>query len=384
MCSCAKHNAGFFNAYARIAERDDLDFLLHLGDYIYEASNIPAKGQTPGADIGRDFDPLGECRTLDEYRTRYRQYHRDPDVQALHLALPIIPTLDDHELADGAWAGGSDAHDPAQHGPWEDRKAAAFRARWEWLPARPPDPGDTTRAFREIKVGELADIFLLDIRSRRDQPALEPTMSEPNRSMLGTEQRDWLMGALDDSRAAWRLVGSPSIMHRTFSENPSEHLQTAMLKLKLVDEDGDGPDEDQWDGYPAERRALLERLAEPRDVVVLSADIHVSVASQLSRNGTPAAVEITAPSLTSQNLDEKLKLEPRDETIVASEKAFTEALDHVEWCEFSGHGYVVCDVDRERLRAEWWLVDGVLERLPGESMAAAYEVRRGSPELTRG
>ena len=72
MCSCAKHNAGFFNAYARIAERDDLDFLLHLGDYIYEAGNTPAKGQTPGADIGRDFDPLEECRTLDEYRTRYR------------------------------------------------------------------------------------------------------------------------------------------------------------------------------------------------------------------------------------------------------------------------------------------------------------------------
>jgi alkaline phosphatase D len=115
---------------------------------------------------------------------------------------------------------------------------------------------------------------------------------------------------------------------------------------------------------------------------VLSADIHVSVASQLSRNGDPVAVEITAPSLTSQNLDEKLKLEPRDETIIASEREFTEALDHVEWCEFSGHGYVVCDIDRERLRAEWWIVDGVLEPLPGESMAAAYEVQRGSPEFS--
>ena len=381
MCSCAKHNAGFFNAYARIAECDDLDFLLHLGDYIYEAGNTPAKGQTPGADIGRDFDPLEECRTLDEYRTRYRQYHRDPDVQALHRSLPIIPTLDDHELADGAWAGGSDAHDPKLHGPWEDRKAAAFRARWEWLPARPPDPGDPTRVFRKIAVGDLADIFLLDIRSRRDQPALEPTMSDSQRSMLGREQRDWLMGALDDSTGAWRLVGSPSIMHQTFSENPSELLETAMLKLKLMDEDGEGPDEDQWDGYPAERDAVLEKFSALDDVVVLSADIHVSVASRLTRNGAPVAVEITAPSLTSQNLDEKLKLDPRDESIVASEREFTEALDHVEWCEFSGHGYVVCDVDRERVRAEWWLVDGVLERLPGESMAAAYEIRRGAPEL---
>jgi len=380
-CSCAKHNAGFFNAYARIAERNDLDFLLHLGDYIYEASNIPAKGQTPGADIGRDFDPLGECRTLEEYRTRYRQYHRDPDVQALHRAIPIIPTLDDHELADGAWAGGSDAHDPDQHGPWADRKSAAFRARWEWLPVRPPDSGDPTRAFRQIKVGDLADIFLLDIRSRRDQPALEPERSDPGRTMLGAEQRDWLMGALDSSTAAWRLVGSPSIVHRTWCDDPSELLRTALLKLKLMDEDGEGPDEDQWDGYPAERDALLQRFGSLEDVVVLSADIHVSIASQLSRNGSPVAVEITAPSLTSQNLDEKLELPPRDEKIVAAERAFMEALDHVEWCEFSGHGYVVCEVDRERVRAEWWLLDGVLEQLPGESMAAAYEVRRGSPEL---
>jgi alkaline phosphatase D len=380
-CSCAKHNAGFFNAYARIAERDDLDFLLHLGDYIYEASNTPAKGQTPGADIGRDFDPLGECRTLEEYRTRYRQYHRDPDVQALHRSLPIIPTLDDHELADGAWAGGSDAHDPDRHGPWEDRKAAALRARWEWLPARPPDPGDTSRVFRRISVGGLADVFLLDIRSRRDQPALEPAISDPDRSILGTEQRRWLLSELDSSNAAWRLVGSPSIMHRTWCEAPSDLLRTAMLKLKLMDEDGEGPDEDQWDGYPAERDALLGRFESLDDVVVLSADIHVCVASQLLRNGSPVAVEITAPSLTSQNLDEKLALEPRDETIVACERAFTDALDHVTWCEFSGHGYVVCDVDRERVRAEWWLVDGVLEPSSGESMAAAYEVRRGSSEL---
>jgi alkaline phosphatase D len=154
-----------------------------------------------------------------------------------------------------------------------------------------------------------------------------------------------------------------------------------MLKLKLMDEDGEGPDEDQWDGYPAERDALLEKFSTLDDVIVLSADIHVSIASQLARNGSPVAVEITAPSLTSQNLDEKLELDPRDESILAAEREFTDALDHVEWCEFSGHGYVVCDVDRDRLRAEWWLVEGVLERLPGESMAAAFEVRRGSPAL---
>ena len=80
--SCAKFNSGFFNGYGRLAERDDLNFVLHLGDYIYEASQTPPASQTPGADIGRPFDPLHECKTLDDYRRRYAQYRADPDTQA--------------------------------------------------------------------------------------------------------------------------------------------------------------------------------------------------------------------------------------------------------------------------------------------------------------
>ena len=382
-CSCAKLNAGFFNAYARIAERDDLDFLLHLGDYIYEAANKPAKGQTPGADIGRPFEPDGECRTLAEYRTRYAQYHRDPDVQALHLAVPLICALDDHELADGAWAAGSDAHDPEVHGPWSDRRDAAFQARWEWLPARPPDRTDPTRVFRRVDVGQAARILICDIRSRRSRPALEPEASGPERSMLGSEQRDWLFGELDGAAACWRLVASPSILHKTWAAEPAEPLRTALVKLKLIDDDGEGPDEDQWDGYPAERRALLERLRGAGDVAVLSADIHVSIASRLQLEHVPFAAEFTAPSLTSQNLDEKLGVEPRGAEIQAAERAMIEGLEQVEWCDLSGHGYCVIDVSPERLRAEWWLVDGVLEPVAGESMAAAFELDRGAGEPRR-
>ena len=119
MVSCAKYNAGYFNAFARIADRPDLDFLLHLGDYIYEAAQTPPASQTPGADIGRPFEPANECVTLADYRTRYAQYRRDPDVQAVHAVHPMIATLDDHELADGAWREGSIEHRPSAtaHGP---------------------------------------------------------------------------------------------------------------------------------------------------------------------------------------------------------------------------------------------------------------------------
>ena len=387
ICSCAKFNAGFFNAYAGIAQQERLDFLLHLGDYIYEASNTPPSSQTPGADIGRPFEPLHECRTLADYRRRYAQYRRDPDVQLLHRSVPVIATLDDHELADGAWRGGASEHRDREHGPWERRRDAALQARWEWLPARRPDASDHTRVFRSVALGGLADIMLLDIRSRRDEPVREPAMSDPARTMLGAEQRDWLLGELESSAAAWRIVATPSIFTRTWVEEPDELLHTTLAKLKLIDEDGEGPDHDQWDGYPAERARLTGHLRDGaiEDVVFLSADIHVSVAAVVEDEpgGTPVAVELTAPSLTSQNLDEKLGVAPRDPSILASEEAYTAAHEHVEWCELASHGYVVIDVDAARVRGEFWHVGTVLERDPGAILAAAYETPRGEPRLER-
>jgi alkaline phosphatase D len=171
------------------------------------------------------------------------------------------------------------------------------------------------------------------------------------------------------------------VLIRTWCEDPSDRLSTALVKLKLMDEDGEGPDEDQWDGYPAERTALLEALSSLDDVVVLSADIHVSLASEVRLGDATVAAEITAPSLTSQNLDEKLGVGQRAEEILASERELLDALDHVHWCELASHGYVVSDLTRDRFRAEWWHVDGVLEPLPGERCAAAFELERGSNRL---
>ena len=125
--SCAKYNAGHFNAYARLAERDDLQFLLHLGDWIYEASQTPPASQTASRDIGRPFEPPHECRTLEDYRQRYAQYRRDPDVQAVSAAHAVISTVDDHEFADGAWRDGATEHKPDRDGPWSERRAASIR-----------------------------------------------------------------------------------------------------------------------------------------------------------------------------------------------------------------------------------------------------------------
>ncbi|HEX3873978.1 MAG TPA: alkaline phosphatase D family protein [Solirubrobacteraceae bacterium] len=381
-CSCAKFDAGFCNAYARIAEHDDLDFVLHLGDYIYEAA-ATATSSNPTVDLGRPFDPVNECRTLEDYRRRYAQYHREPEAQAMHWSLPMIATLDDHELADGAWAGGSDGHDEAEMGPWEERRDAALQARWEWLPARPPDPADLTRVFRTIALGELADIQLLDIRSRRDEPVPPPAMDDPARSMLGAQQRAWLLDALEHAdETAWQIVATPSIFTPTWTPDPAEPLRTAMQKLKLMDDDVSGPDFDQWDGYPVERSALTAALGPLPDIVLLSGDIHSSVAGEVrDADGLTVAVELTTASVSSRNLDDRLGVPNRDPRVTGAEDAFVAALDHVAWCDFASHGYMVVDLDARRLRGEWWYVDTTLERSDGVALGKVFEVPRGRAEL---
>lgn len=391
--SCAKFNAGFFNAYDRIAERGevgDLDFVLHLGDYIYEASNTPPKNQTPGADIGRPFDPLHECVTLTDYRTRYRQYVGDPSVQRVRAVLPVIPALDDHELADGAWRGGADNHDEALYGPWADRRTAAFRAREEWLPIRRPDPDDPTRVYRRVPLGDLADLVLTDARSRRDQPVVGAAMADAARSALGAEQREWLVEQLATSTAAWRLWANPSVLSTTFSPDVPEDLLEPLRKLKLMHPEEIRCDPDQWDGYPAERDAILAHVEAEQieDLVVLSGDIHVGMALDVHRDPfaaaegrTPLAVELITASLTSQNLDDKFGYAYGGSRV--AQDRFVDAFPHARWADFDGHGYLVVDLDHERLEASWWFVDGVLEHSDGQFCAASYQVPRGRPELVR-
>jgi alkaline phosphatase D len=385
MVSCAKFNAGFFNTYARIADRDDLAFLLHLGDYIYEAANVPPAGQTPGADIGRPFEPLHETVTLDDYRTRYNQYHRDPDVQRLHAAHPVIATSDDHELADGAWRDGADEHKP-EYGPWEDRRAHAYRAREEWLPVRRPDPDDAERVYRTVHIGGLADIFVIETRSRRDEPVPEPAMSDPARTALGLEQREWLLHEIDTSTARWRLLADPSVMGSTWDPRLPDEVRKGLTKLKLLAADMQGPDYDQWDGYPAERELFLDHIADNGidNFVVLSGDVHISLVVDLHHNDeAPVAAEFVTPSITSQNLDDKMKWPRRSAESMRIAEGAVEVIPDWRWAELDSHGYVVIDVTPERLTAEFWHLDTVLERSPKEERAAVWGVKHGARRAER-
>jgi alkaline phosphatase D len=194
--SCAKYNAGFFNAYARITT-DDLDFLLHLGDYIYGHSTRRLR-TIPGADIVRS----SRCMSARNSRITGRA---TPNIIATlmcsqHASLPMIATVDDHEFADGAWRGGADVHNEEQDGLWSDRLKDCFRARWEWLPVRHPNPEDPSCVYRTVRLGELADLFMINTRTYRDQPVPPPAMYSEDRTALGPGQREWLFELMNQQR----------------------------------------------------------------------------------------------------------------------------------------------------------------------------------------
>ena len=162
--SCAQLGKGYFNAYRRVAERADLDLVLHLGDYLYEQSD-------DGGDI-RALEPANDCRTLADYRTRHAQYKRDPDLQELHRQHPVVAIWDDHDIASDASASGQPLHDPAT---WSARVAAALQAYYEWMPIRVIDPADLRRAYRSFPFGDLAEISVLRRGCWRDRPSCPRT-----------------------------------------------------------------------------------------------------------------------------------------------------------------------------------------------------------------
>lgn len=167
---CANFAWGYFHAYGHGARRDDIDIVLHAGDYIYE---LPRGAYPSAADAvpGRSIDPAGAARTLSDYYQRYATYHTDPDLLELRRRKPIAAVWDDHEFADNTWREGAGAHRDASQGPFADRIAAAAKAYFDWMPIRRPE-AQGVRIYRSLDWGDFARIVLFDTRLiGRDHPA---------------------------------------------------------------------------------------------------------------------------------------------------------------------------------------------------------------------
>jgi alkaline phosphatase D len=387
MYSCAKYNAGYFNAHARMAERDDIALILCLGDYIYEYGNHQ-KGL--GAKIDRAFEPDNECRTLQDYRTRYSQYRRDPMLQRLHALHPFINIVDDHEFCNDTWRDGAGGHDDAADGPWPERKEAAFRAWREWTPIRLPDPADPTRIYRTFPLGGLADLILLDSRTRRDEQTKDvDKLEHEERTLLGNDQFEWFGKECERSVATWRIIANAVMIGQVRSHFMPEDLGNPLSELGVLTAREHGPEPDQWDGYPVERRRLLEcvRKNTQGHVVFLSGDCHSSWAIDLKLDPDDPEQdsiggEFCTTSLTSENLDDDAGWDPRTRSIEI-EKEVIASNPHIHWVETDSHGYVVVDVLPERVQGDWWFVDAIHVPHPGQHHEESWMVRAEEDRIRR-
>ncbi len=392
--SCANHPAGFFNAYADAARQGDIDCAVHLGDYLYEYDEDGYASAQAQA-LGRVPEPANELVTLADYRRRYAQYRSDPDLQAVHAAMPMIAVWDDHEVANNAWRDGAENHDAASQGQFAARRAAALQAYHEWLPTRLPDPARNDRIYRSFDFGDLVSLHMLDTRliardrqidlmayvddSGFDAARFEADLGDPARQLLGVDQTTWLRQAIGASRARWQMLGSQVLMARMPVPSPLL-LQTvtvsqyaALLFKSRLSPQTLTPEEravlaapsvpynmDAWDGYPLAREAVLGMAAEfDRDLVVLSGDTHNAWASDLrDASGRQIGVEFAGTSVSSPGFEAIFP----DEDPELFARALEQLIGPLVYADTSRRGYLVVTATPGEARADWRYVSTVTSR----------------------
>ncbi len=381
--SCANFPAGYFNVYADVAKRGDIDVALHLGDYIYEYGLLGYASQTAFV-IDRESSPRQEIVTLSDYRQRHAQYKSDPDLRALHAAVPLIAVWDDHDVADNAWSGGAANHDSASEGSFAERRAAAVQAWQEWLPVRVPDPANPLKIYRSFDFGSLASLHMLDTRLiGRDEQLALPAYLEgqglgTGRQLLGTEQSAWLTAQMTASNATWQVLGQQVLMARmeiplsvassltletlaeyTLAKATPEELRSDAQRA-LVNQRRAPYNLDAWDGYPAARESVLAVARDAnKNLISLAGDTHNAWASDLTdAAGLTVGVEFATASVSSPGFERGLPLI----SSAVLEDAFPDMIPDLRYAELSQRGYVVLTLTPGEARSEWVQVDTVWSR----------------------
>ncbi|HFA51168.1 MAG TPA: hypothetical protein ENJ95_19325 [Bacteroidetes bacterium] len=346
--SCADFQMGQFNAYGHIAQRNDIDAIVHLGDYIYEyGSEKWGRKRTDRAMI-RAHIPAHTCTTLKDYRTRYAQYRLDPQLQECHRLHPFITIWDDHEISNNINAGKTGEK-------WEQREAAARQAYFEWLPIRDNPQRSIIRSF---KFGDLAEMWMLDGRLEGRSPQAsgkdDPDLKSTDRHMLGSEQTEWMLNGMKNSTAKWKVMGnqvvfSPLNDSKVFDRRPAIRM-------------------DRWDGYPAERQYIFDFFYKNNinNVIVVTGDVHTAWAIDLV--GKPfdknfydpktgkgvIGAEFVTPSITSFNLDE---LVPKAFATIAKRRLKKKKNNpHLKYLDLVRHGYFTLTLTPEKAQADWYFI----------------------------
>lgn len=389
--SCQHFEHGFYPAWANLAE-EDIDCVIHLGDYIYE------DGAGPGV---RPHVPASETMSLADYRNRHAQYRTDPSLRAAHARFPFIVTWDDHEVEDNYAAdesvhnGDLDPSNDVSAADFRARRAAAYRAFFEHMPLDPlrRAAGPAALLFRRFSWGRLAEISVLDTRQfRTDQPCagvldffppagddlVIPCGQEldPGATMTGALQEAWLLDGLARSRARWNVIAQQVMMAAVdFGPGVAAFDPSFPVGLSLRNVDA-------WDGYVAARNRLLGFVADRHveNLVVLTGDTHTSFVADLKADFADAispvvGTEFVGPSITS--------VFPPQFIPVVQAALLNPRNAHVKFFEGLLHGYVRCTVTPEAWRSDYRVVTTTLAPVSPVHTVASFVVEDGQPGAVR-
>ncbi|MEU9268024.1 alkaline phosphatase D family protein [Streptomyces sp. NPDC048251] len=358
LASCQNWQHGYFTPYADMLAQDP-DLVLFVGDYIYESG--------PSATAVRRHEGSGEPYSLTQYRNRYAQYRSDPDLKRMHAHAPWVVTFDDHEV-DNDYAG-EIPQDPGRqtHDAFVARLTAAYQAYYEHMPVRAtaiPD-GPHIRMHRRFQFGRLARLNVLDTRQyRTDQATGQAGAQDPARTMLGAEQKQWLLDSLHGSGARWNLVAS----------------QIMLAETDLLAGPGKQWYYDAWDGYQVERAALLQEFASVRNPVVLSGDRHLTMISDLKKDfadpgSAVVGAEFVGTSVSSNGDQDQAAFHAQWDPLKA---------DNPHWKLIDAHrGYHLFDIRADAVDATVRVVDTVLKPKATARTLARLRVADGKSGVRR-
>ncbi|MBB1388203.1 alkaline phosphatase D family protein [Shewanella sp. SG44-6] len=438
--SCANFPAGYFNVYEMAAQQDDLDAVVHLGDYLYEY----ARGEYASehaVELGREVLPAGELFLLEDYRTRYSQYRSDASLQKLHAKVPFITVWDDHEVANDTWKDGAENHNDGE-GDFDLRKQAALQAYFEWLPIRPWSEGNHEEIYRSFNFGNLVDLHMLDTRVLARDKQLEYSqyidattgafnsatfltdVTDTNRTLLGQTQLLWLQQTLLQSTAKWQVLGQQVLMAKmlmpaaiatqqmsipqfaelagiaqlagraqasdpTLTAEELAYLQAnqarltpevmALLQLPAIPYNLDA-----WDGYAYEREVILATAKSlNHNLVVIAGDTHNAWASELTDSGGDVVgIEFATSSVSSPGLEYYLGLS--DAEMPSTEAAIVSLIADLKYANLKDRGYLLLSFTQDEVRSDWQYVDTILDKTFARLEARGFSATStaGNPKVT--
>ncbi len=365
--SCQQYEHGYYTAYGHMAD-EDLDLVVHLGDYIYEYGKN--EYVAPGGNV-REHVPTTEITTLADYRRRHAQYRKDEDLRRAHAAFPWIFTWDDHEVENNyADEISEDDTEPDQDPEvFLARRAAAYQAYYEHMPLRQSSVprGPNTRVYRRLTYGDLAEFNVLDTRQyRTDQPCGDAFPGDceerfdRDQTITGEAQERWLLDGLAASGSRWNVLAQ----------------QIFLAQIDLVRGPEEGFYVDGWDGYVASRDRLLDYLYRRRvsNPVVITGDWHANWLCDLKTNfddpdSPTVGTEFVGTSISSTDYPQPRPVYGR---VVLQENP------HIRYFN-NERGYVRCSLTQDEWRTDYRVVPYIDRRGAPIRTRASFVIEDGNP-----